>query len=107
MAADEPCVAQMRRQRAAQRKLCAGFAHRGAGLNAVATERGDPEKAPRRGIEATHQPTVGNEGTQARPGTHRALDAHRRGPLDAIDRNRDVEFFRLDIVRPDRIGIGG
>ena len=97
----------MRRERAAQRQVCAGFAHRGAGLYAVAAECGHPEKTTRRRIEATHEPTVGNEGTQARPGTHRTLDPHGRGTLDAIDRHRDVEFFRLDIVRPNGIRIGG
>ena len=100
-------VSEMRRERAAQREVRAGFAHRGAGLDAVATERGDPEKTSRRGIEPTHEPTVGNEGAQARPGPHRSLDPHRRGPFDAIDRNRDVEFFGLHIVRPNGVGIGG
>jgi hypothetical protein len=87
--------------------VCASFAHCGTGLNAIATECGNPEETSGGGIESAHEPTISNERTQARPRAHRMLNSHGRSPLDAIDRNRDVEFFRLNIVRSNGIRIGG
>jgi hypothetical protein len=89
----------------AQHQVRASFAHRCAGLNSVATERGKPEKASRRGVETSDEAAIGNEAAKASPRAHRALDPHRRGAFDAIDRHGDVEVFRLNIVRFDRIGI--
>jgi hypothetical protein len=91
----------MCRQRTTQGQARTGFAHCGARLYAIATERGDPEKAWRRRLEAAHEATVGNEGAQARPRSQGALNPHRRGLFDAIDRKCNVEVFRLHIVGPD------
>jgi hypothetical protein len=98
-------VGQRRRQWPAQRQVGAGFAHRGAGLDAVAALRGDPEETGRVRCEATDQIAVGDEGAQAGPASTRSTDSHGGRFLDPVDAQRDVVVLRLHVVRLDRIGI--
>jgi hypothetical protein len=103
----EAVACDARRQRVAAHQRRAGFAHRGRGLDPVAALRGDPEEGGRLRVPAADQVAVGHERAQAGPGARGTADAERGHRLDPVDRQRDVEFFGLHVVRVHRVHVGG